>query len=264
LPFDNLEFIQKSLSEKTKIVWIESPTNPTLKVVDIRELVRVVKETNPDILIVVDNTFMSPYNCKPLDLGVDLVIESATKFLCGHSDVVMGICSTNNKELYDKLYFIHKSIGAVPSPFDSFLAIRGIKTLSLRVERQNYNALEVAKFLEKHKNIVSVNYPGLPSSKYHQIAKKQCKGFGAVLAFTLKGGLEESKKFLKNLKVFTLAESLGCVESLAEHPALMTHMSVPSDQRKLLGIDDGFLRLSVGVEDLVDLIDDLDQALNDI
>jgi cystathionine gamma-lyase len=258
---DNLESFSKSLNEKTKMVWLESPTNPTLKTVDIVEIVRITKEFDPNILVVVDNTFMSPYNVKPLDLGADIVMESATKFIGGHSDIVMGITATNNKEIQDTLYFGHKSIGAVPSPFDCYLAIRGIKTLSIRVERQNENALQVAKFLEKHPMVEKVLYPGLETSAYHQIAKRQQKGFGAVVSFYIKGGLEESEKFLKSLYVFTLAESLGSVESLAEHPALMTHFSVPAEKRKELGIEDGFIRLSIGIENIEDIIEDLDKAL---
>lgn len=262
--FDNMEPLSKALNEKTKMIWLESPTNPTLKTVDIREVVRIAKEYNPEILVVVDNTFMSPYNCTPLDFGVDLVIESATKFIGGHSDIVMGISATNNKKIQDEMYFTHKSMGAVPSPFDCFLAIRGIKTLSLRVERQNSNALQVAKFLTEHPNVVKVLYPGLESSPYHQLAKKQQKGFGAVVSFYIKGGLSESEKFLKSLNLFILAESLGSVESLAEHPALMTHFSVPPEKRHELGIEDSFIRLSVGVEDIADLLKDLDSALNSI
>lgn len=262
ISFDNLEEVGKALNEKTKMVWFESPTNPTLKTVDIEAVVKIVRAYNQNILIVVDNTFMSPYNCTPLDYGVDIVVESATKYIGGHSDIVMGVTATNNKELQDSLYFIHKSIGAVPSPFDCFLAIRGIKTLSLRLERQNSSALKIAQFLEKHKNVAKINYPGLESSPYHQLAKKQQRGFGAVISFTIKGGLEESQKFLKSLNIFILAESLGSVESLAEHPALMTHFSVPPEIRKELGIEDGFIRLSVGIEDIEDLLKDLDQALN--
>jgi len=262
--FDTLEPLQKTLNSNTKMVWLESPTNPTLKTTDIEAVVKLVKDYNPDILVIVDNTFMSPYNCKPLEFGIDIVMESATKYIGGHSDVIMGITSTNSKELHDKLFFIHKSIGAIPSPFDCYLAMRGIKTLSLRVQRNNENALAVARFLENHEKVESVCYPGLESSPYHKIAKKQQKGFGGVVSFTIKGGIEESKKFLSDLKVFTLAESLGSVESLAEHPGLMTHFSVPPEIRKELGIDDGFIRLSVGVEDIEDLISDLDSALKSI
>jgi len=262
IDFDNLEMLQKTLSSATRMIWLESPTNPTLKTTDLAAVSNLAKNYNKDILIIVDNTFMSPYNCKPLDFGVDLCIESATKFIGGHSDVVMGTTCTNNKELYDKLYYIHKSIGAVPSPFDCYMAIRGLKTLSLRMEKHNTNALFVARWLEKHEKVTKVFYPGLESSDYHKVAKKQQKGYGAVVCFIIQGGLEESKKFLGALKVFTLAESLGSVESLAEHPALMTHFSVPPEVRKKLGIDDGFLRLSVGIEDVDDLVSDLENALD--
>jgi cystathionine gamma-lyase len=264
IPFDDVEIIQKSLNVNTKMVWFESPTNPTLKTVDIEKVVQVVKKYNKDIIIVCDNTFMSPCNCKPLDLGVDIVMESATKYIGGHSDIIMGLSATNDKELQDRLYFIHKSIGAVPSPFDCFLAIRGIKTLAIRVERHNSNAIKIAQFLEKHPSVVKVYYPGLESSQYHEIAKKQQKGFGGVLSFSIKGGLEESKKFLQNLNIFVCAESLGSVESLAEHPALMTHASVSKEVRQELGIDDGFIRLAIGIEDVEDLIGDLDKALYNI
>lgn len=264
IAFDDMETVRKSLSENTRMIWFESPTNPTLKTTDIEAVVKTVKEFNKDIIIVVDNTFMSPYNCNPLDFGVDIVVESATKYIGGHSDVVMGITTTNNKDIQDRLYFISKSTGGVPSPFDCYMALRGIKTLSIRIERQNSNALKIAQFLEKHKNVEKVLYPGLESSPYHKIAKKQQKGFGGLLSFYIKGGLEESKKFLTSLKIFILAESLGSVESLAEHPALMTHFSVPPEIRKELGIDDGLIRLAIGIEEVEDLIHDLDYSLNQI
>jgi cystathionine gamma-lyase len=264
VPFDDTEVMQKSLSENTRMVWFESPTNPTLKTVDIRKVVDIVKSYRPDILVVCDNTFMSPYNCKPLDFGVDIVVESATKYIGGHSDIVMGISATNNKDLQEQLYFIHKSTGGVPSPFDCFLAIRGIKTLSIRVERQNSNALKIAQFLEKHEKVEKVFYPGLESSPFHEIAKRQQKGFGGVVSFNIKGGLDESKRFLRGLNIFTIAESLGSVESLAEHPGLMTHMSVPKEIREQLGIDDGFIRLAVGIEDVDDLISDIESSFNGI
>lgn len=260
--FDTMEALNKTLSNSTKMVWLESPTNPTLKTTDLEQVVKIIKAFNPEILIVVDNTFLSPYNCKPLDFGVDICIESATKYMGGHSDTVMGTLSTNCKELYDKLYFIHKSIGAVPSPFDCYLVIRGLKTLSIRMERQNSSGLTIAHWLEKNEHVERVIYSGLKSSPYHEIAKRQQKGFGGVMSFVIKGGIEESKKFLSSLKIFTLAESLGSVESLAEHPALMTHFSVPAEVRKELGIDDGFVRISVGIEDVEDLINDLDSAFN--
>jgi cystathionine gamma-lyase len=264
ISFDDLSLLQKTLNEKTKLVVSETTTNPTLKVTDIKEMIKVVKNFNNDIIVVVDNTFMSPYNCRPLELGADIVMESATKYIGGHSDVLMGITSTRNKDIHDKMKFIHKNLGGVPSPFECFLAIRGLKTLSIRVERQNSNALAIAKFLETHKNVEKVIYPGLESNKYHKIAKQQQKGFGGVVSFVIKGGISESKKLLDNLNVFLLAESLGSVESLIDHPALMTHASVPEEVRKELGILDGFFRLAVGIEDIDDLIKDLDYALNQL
>ncbi len=261
---DNLEenFFGKNFTPKTKMIWLESPTNPNLKVTDIRAVVKSAKQINPEIIIAVDNTFMSPVNCTPLDFGVDIVMESATKFLCGHSDVLMGITATNSKTLNERLYFISKSLGAVPSPFDCYLAIRGIKTLVIRVEQQNKNAMEIAKFLETHVKVEKVLYPGLESSKYHLVAKSQQKGFGSVVSFVIKGGLNESRVFLKALKVFILAESLGSVESLAELPGLMTHFSVPPQIKKELGIHDTLIRLAVGIENIEDLVIDLDQALS--
>ncbi len=264
ISFDDLSLLRSTLKKETKLVLSETTTNPTLKTSDIAEIVSIVKNYNEEILVVVDNTFMSPYNCRPLEFGVDIVMESATKYIGGHSDVLMGITCTNKKEIHDKMAFIQKNLGGVPSPFECYLAIRGLKTLSIRLERQNSNAMAIAKFLEKHKNIEKVIYPGLESNPYHKIAKKQQKGFGGVISFVIRGGLAESKLFVKKLKVFLLAESLGSVESLIDHPALMTHFSVPEDVRKELGILDGFFRISVGIEDIDDLVSDLDQALNSI
>jgi len=262
MSFDNLEELKKSFTDNTKMIWIESPTNPTLKTTDLEELVKITKGYREDLVIVVDNTFMSPYNCRPLEFGVDIVVESATKYIGGHSDIIMGMTATNSKEIQDKLYFIHKSIGAVPSPFDCYMAIRGIKTLSLRVERQNSNSMKIAQFLENQPHVEKVFYPGLESSTYHKIAKKQQKGFGGIVSFVLKGDLKQTNKFIAALKIFTLAESLGSVESLVNHPALMTHMSVPEDVRKYLGIGDNFIRLSVGIEEIDDLISDLENAFD--
>jgi cystathionine gamma-lyase len=265
IDFSDMELVKSMIKSTTKMVWLESPTNPTLKVTDIELVVKTVKSVNKDILIVVDNTFMSPYNMKPLDLGVDIVMESATKYLGGHSDVVMGVLACNSDELRERLYFISKSMGAVPSPFDCYLMLRGLKTLALRVERTNQNALKIAEYLEKNKKYVEgVLYAGLKSSPYHKIAKKQQKGFGGVISFYVKGGLEGAKTFLENVKIFTLAESLGAVESLAESPALMTHASVPSEKRKELGISDNLVRLSIGIEEVEDLIKDLDNAFSKI
>lgn len=259
--FENMELLKSSLNEKTKIVISETSTNPTLKVTDLEALIQTTKNYNPNILVVIDNTFMSPYNCRPLELGADVVIESATKYFGGHSDILMGITATNDKDIHDRLYFIHKSMGSVSSPFDCYMAIRGLKTLSIRMERHNSNALEIAKFLENHPLVEKVIYPGLESNYYHKLAKKQFRGFGGMVSFVIKGGLKEAKKFLTSLKVFILAESLGGVESLANHPGLMTHASLSEEIRLQLGITDGFIRLSVGVEDIEDLIQDLDNAL---
>jgi cystathionine gamma-lyase len=265
IDLQDIELVKKNINSKTKILWMESPTNPILKVTDIELICKTVKEINKDILVVVDNTFMSPYNVKPLDLGADIVMESATKYLGGHSDVVMGVLATNSEDIYNKLFFISKNLGGVPSPFDCYLVLRGIKTLSLRMEKINSNALKVAEYLEKNKKYVeAVHFPGLKSSPFHKIAKKQQKGFGGVISFYVKGGAEEAKTLMNNCKIFTLAESLGAVESLIESPALMTHISVPPEKRKELGISDNMIRISVGIEDVEDLIKDLDNAFSKI
>jgi len=261
IQMNNADLLKSSLSEKTRLIWLETPTNPTLKVTDIRAVVKMVKDFNKDIIIVVDNTFLSPYNCQPLTLGADFVIESATKFLGGHSDVVMGITATNDEKLWERLVFINRTSGGVSSPFDCYMAIRGIKTLSIRLERQNQNAMKIAQLLEKNPKVEKCLYPGLESCEFHNLAKSQQKGFGAIVSFVVKGGMDEASKFLTSLKVFTLAESLGSVESLADHPASMTHASVPADIRQELGVVDGFIRLSCGVEDIEDLLKDVEQAL---
>ena len=243
------------------MVYLESPTNPNMTVVDVDEVAKISKEFNKDILIVVDNTFLSPYNFKPLEHGADITVESCTKYINGHSDVVMGAIILKSNELYEKIHDMQILMGAVPSAFDCFLCMRGIKTLSLRMERHIFNGLEVAKFLAKHPNVEKVMYPGLETDPYHSIAKKHYKGCGAIVSFILKGGLEKSKQFLKKLKIFHCAVSLGSVESLAEHPASMTHQNVPLEIRKELGIDDGLIRLAVGIEHIDDIISDLKQAL---
>lgn len=266
---DKPEVLKNSLSEKTKMVWIETPTNPTLRVTDLRESVKIVKSYNKDILIVVDNTFLSPFNCNPIDYGVDIVLNSGSKYLGGHSDIIMGTLCTNCPKLNDKLYFILKCVGAVSSPFDCYLMIRGIKTLSIRMQRINENALAVAEFLTKHKNVSKVCYPGLKTDPNYSIQKTQLReakgvGFGGVVSFYIKGEKEETCNFLTHLKVWTLAESLGAVESLVNHPAFMTHTSIQPEIRKQLGITDNFVRLSAGIEDVQDLLADLDQALNNM
>jgi cystathionine beta-lyase len=259
--FKDLSKLKGLLNEKVKMVYLESPTNPNMTVVDLPEVVKIVKEYNKNILIVCDNTFLSPVNFKPLQHGADICVESCTKYINGHSDVLMGACITKSKELFEKLHAVQIFTGAVPSPFDCFLCLRGMKTLTLRINAQNANGLAVAQFLEKHKNVEKVFYPGLESDPFHPIAKKYFKGCGGVVTFILKGGLEKSKQFLEKLKIFHCAVSLGSVESLAEHPALMTHQCVPPEIRKELGIVDGLIRLSVGIEHIDDIIADLTQAL---
>lgn len=263
-PMDDLKKVETLFTSKTRMVWVESPTNPTLKMTDIPELVKVVKNYRKDIVVVCDNTFLSPFNCTPIDFGVDVVVQSCTKSLGGHSDLTMGYLTTNDKELYDKQYLIAKSIGGCPSPFDCYLLIRGMKTLHVRMERMNYNALKIATFLEKHPKIQDVIYPGLENDKYHSICKKLCKGAGCIVSLRLKTDLQGASQFIKDLKIFLLAESLGAVESLLDHPATMTHGSVPPEIRKELGIEDNFIRLSIGIEDCDDLIKDLENALSKI
>jgi len=252
--------LEAAITSKTKLIWIETPTNPTLKLADIKAVAETARKHN--IIVAVDNTFMTPYLQKPLDLGADIVVHSVTKYLGGHSDVVMGVLATNNLELYEKLKFLQNSIGAIPSPFDCYMALRGVKTLHVRMEAHQKNAQVLAQFLESHPKVAKVVYPGLPSHPQHSLAKKQMSGFGGMITFFLKGGLKESRVFLENLRIFALAESLGAVESLAEHPALMTHLSVPADQRKILGISDSLVRLSVGIENVEDLLADLKRALD--
>lgn len=256
----NPKALEAAFKPNTKMVWIETPTNPMLKVIDLKAVISVAKKKGA--IVVVDNTFMSPYFQKPFRFGADIVLHSATKYMNGHSDVVGGVTITKDKALADRLYFLQKSIGAVPGPMDSWLAMRGLKTLHLRMERHAFNAQAIAERLEKHPNVEKVIYPGLKSHPQHAIAKEQMTGFGGMISFVAKGGLEKAKKIVEGTKIFALAESLGGVESLIEHPAIMTHASVPAENRKALGIDDGLIRISVGVEALDDLWADLEQALN--
>lgn len=259
----DLELLKNTINSKTRLIWIESPTNPTLKITDIKRISLFIKEElkRDDIYIIVDNTFATPYFQNPLDLGADAVLHSVTKYIGGHSDVVMGCVITNNPEIYTNLRFIQNGLGAVPAPFDCYMAIRGLKTLHLRMEKAQENALKIANYLEQSPEYVEkCIYPGLTSHPNHLIAKNQMKGYGAMITFLVKGDLENTKSFLKSLKIFTLAESLGAVESLAECPALMTHASVPEKDRKSLGILDNLVRLSVGVEDITDLIYDLETS----
>lgn len=254
--------LESLINDNTKLVWVETPTNPLMKLADIAEIAKITKKHN--ILFAVDNTFATPYLQKPLDLGADIVMHSATKYLGGHSDVIAGALIVKDAELSEKLHFAQFATGGTLGPLDSFLVLRGIKTLHLRVQRHCENGIKVAEYLNQHPAIDKVYYPGLASHPHFEIAKKQMiGGFGGMVTFTFKTGtLESAKSFLEKLKVFTLAESLGGVESLANHPALMTHASVPAEKRAEIGITDDLVRLSVGIEDIEDLIADLEQALN--
>ena len=254
--------VEDALTEKTKMIFVETPTNPLLKIADLEKIAKFARENN--ILSVCDNTFASSYIQKPLNHGIDIVLHSATKYLGGHSDLIAGVLvvGKDDSELIKKLSNIHNSLGPITSTFDSYLILRSLKTLSLRMERHSKNALTLAKELTEHKKIDNVIYPGLESHPQHELAKKQMNGFGGIISIELSGGLNASKTFLERTKIFTLAESLGGVESLIEHPALMTHASVPENIRKEIGISDGLIRLSVGIESIEDLIDDLNQALS--
>uniref|UniRef100_A0A1I7TDZ0 cystathionine gamma-lyase n=1 Tax=Caenorhabditis tropicalis TaxID=1561998 RepID=A0A1I7TDZ0_9PELO len=257
----DIENLKKAIKPNTKMIWFESPSNPLLKVVDIEAIVCVARNVNQDITVVVDNTFMTPYFQRPISLGADIVIHSITKYINGHSDVVMGAAITDNDEIQKHLLFMQLAVGSVPSPFDCFLVNRGLKTLHIRMKTHYENGLSIAKYLESNERIESVLYPALPSHPQHEVHKKQTKGMSGMISFYLKGDLQESHLFLSSLKVFTLAESLGGYESLAELPSIMTHASVPSEIRSSLGITDNLIRISVGIEDIDDLIADLDQAL---
>ena len=254
------ENVEKAVKKNTRIIWLETPTNPLLRLCDIKAISEIGKAN--DIITVVDNTFMSPYFQNPLDLGADIALHSTTKYLGGHSDVVGGAIMLSNEEYYDKIKFNQNAIGAVPSPFDCFLVLRGTKTLAIRMEKHNYNAQKIARFLESHSKVRKVYYPGLKSHLQHALARKQMSGFGGILSFELNANLKGVKTFLKKFELFALAESLGGVESLIEHPALMTHASIPRKEREKIGITDSLIRVSVGIEDVEDLIADLKQALD--
>lgn len=251
-----------AITAATKMVWLETPTNPTLKLVDIAKIAAEAKRK--DILTVVDNTFMSPYFQKPLSLGADLVVHSVTKYIGGHSDIVGGACITARADLAERMAFLSNSMGAIQAPFDAFMCLRSLKTLKVRMEAHAINAMAVAEFLSQHPKVEKVIYPGLKSHPQHSLAKQQMTGFGGMITFHIRGGLPAARKFLENVRIFALAESLGGVESLVEHPAIMTHASVPSDIRKQLGIDDSLIRLSVGIEDLADLLSDLKNAFDHV
>jgi cystathionine gamma-lyase len=258
----DLAALESALRPDTRLVWVETPTNPTLKIVDLVAVADLVREKSPDALLGCDNTFASPINQRPLEQGFDIVMHSATKYLGGHSDVLGGILVVKDAALAERLRFIELSEGMVMSPFDSYLVLRGIKTLNVRMRQHNESAMRIARHLEAHDKIERVVYPGLESHPQHEIAKRQMDGFGGMITAFLKGGLEDARRFLERLEIFALAESLGGVESLIEHPAIMTHASVPADQREKLGISDTLIRFSIGVEDTDDLIEDIDRALS--
>lgn len=251
--------IAKALQPNTRLIWMETPTNPTMKLADIKAIADYVK-TLDNVILAVDNTFMSPYFQKPLDLGADIVLHSISKYINGHSDVIMGVIMTRREDLAERIRFFQNALGAVPSPFDCFLVNRGVKTLAVRMECHQRNGLEIAKYLESHPKVAKVYHPGLPSHPQHELHKKQCSGSSGMISFEIKGGKKEASDFVANLEIFTLAESLGGIESLIEIPSLMTHTSVPLEQRKQLGISDSLVRVSVGIESIQDLIADMDQA----
>ena len=252
--------VREAVRPNTKLLWLETPSNPMLKVFDIEALAAVAKEKN--LLSAVDNTFATPMLQQPLALGADIVVHSTTKYLNGHSDVIGGAAMTKNAELAERLHFVQKAVGAVPSPFDCYLVLRGLKTLAVRMDRHVIGAARVVEMLSKHAQVERVHYPGLASHGNHAVAKKQMRAFGGMVSFDLKGGVDAATRFLKALQVFVCAESLGGVESLAEHPAIMTHASVPADARRALGIADGLIRLSVGIENVDDLIGDLERGFS--
>lgn len=253
---DNLD---AAIQPNTKLLWLETPTNPMLKLADIRALVE--KAHARGVLVAVDNTFMSPYFQRPLELGADMVIHSSTKFINGHSDLVGGVIVVNDKALADRIAFFSNAVGPIASPFDSFLAMRSLKTLAVRMRAHEENAMAVAEFLNGHPKLEKTIYPGLKSHPQHELAKTQMFGFGGIVTMVLKGGMPQARTFLESIRIFSLAESLGGVESLANHPTIMTHASVPEATRKALGIVDSLVRLSVGIESKADLIGDLEQAL---
>ena len=256
----NVGKIEQAINKKTKLIWVETPTNPMMNIIDIKAVSQLAKKN--DILLAVDNTFATPYLQLPLDLGADIVMHSATKYLGGHSDVVVGALVVKDKELADKLYFIQNASGAVCGPMDSFLTLRGIKTLHVRMQRHCENGKAIAEYLAENSKIEKVYWPGFEDHPNHNTAKSQMKDFGGMISFVTKGSsYEDAIKIVEKLKVFTLAESLGGVESLAGHPASMTHASIPKEEREKSGVVDALIRLSVGIEDVDDLIADLEQAI---
>ncbi len=251
--------VEKAVRKNTRLVWIETPTNPLMRIVDIRKISRISRRAKA--LLVVDNTFMSPYLQNPLKHGADIVVHSTTKYLGGHSDLVGGATVTDDRKIGDRLKFLQNAVGAVPGPMDCFLVLRGVKTLAVRMERHCQNAGIISEYLAKSSKVEKVLYPGLPDHPQRDVVKRQMRGNGGMLSFQLKGGFDGIKRFLKGLRVFTVAESLGGVESLIEHPASMTHSSVPRENRMRLGISDNLIRASVGIEDVEDLVGDLDHGL---
>jgi cystathionine beta-lyase/cystathionine gamma-synthase len=255
----DLTAVEKSLTDRTRIVWVESPTNPLLKLVDIEAVSKLAHARQA--LLVVDNTFMSPYFQRPLSLGADIVVHSATKYLGGHSDVIGGTLVVNRDDLFERLSFLQNAVGGVPGPMDAWLVLRGIKTLAIRMREHDHNARQIAAFLIDHPKVARVFYPGLPDHPQRDLARRQMSGFGGMISFEVKGGLEPARRVVERTRLFTLAESLGGVESLIELPAAMTHASIPAETRRAHGVADGLVRVSVGIEDAADLISDLDRAL---
>ncbi|MEC8832867.1 MAG: PLP-dependent aspartate aminotransferase family protein, partial [Bacteroidota bacterium] len=260
-PMEDMKELESHVNSTTKLVWVETPTNPMMNIVDIKAISKITQTHN--VLLAVDNTFATPYLQRPLDLGADIVMHSATKYLAGHSDVIVGALVVKDHSLAEQLYFIQKSSGGICGPMDSYLTLRGIKTLHVRMQRHCENGQIIAKYLENHPKIDKVYWPGFENHPYHKVAKAQMKNFGGMISFVPKGGsYDNAIQFVERLKIFTLAESLGGVESLVGHPASMSHGSIPKDEREKNGIVDALIRLSVGIEDVEDLIDDLEQALN--
>ena len=257
----DLRAVERSVTERTRIIWLESPTNPLLKLVDIEAVSKLAHARQA--LVVVDNTFMSPYFQRPLSLGADIVVHSATKYLGGHSDVIGGTLVVNREDLGERLAFLQNAVGGVPGPMDAWLVLRGLKTLAIRMREHDRNARLVAAFLNEHPKVARVFYPGLPSNPQRDLARKQMSGFGGMISFEVKGGLEPARRVVERTQLFTLAESLGGVESLIELPAVMTHASIPAETRRAHGVVDGLVRISVGIEDVADLISDLDRALSE-
>jgi cystathionine beta-lyase/cystathionine gamma-synthase len=255
----DLAAFEESLTDRTRMIWVESPTNPLLKLVDIEAVSKLAHARQA--LVVVDNTFMSPYFQRPLSLGADIVVHSATKYLGGHSDVIGGALVVNRDDLFERLAFLQNAIGGVPGPMDAWLVLRGIKTLAIRMREHDHNARLVATFLSEHPKVARVFYPGLPTNPQRALAQRQMSGFGGMISFEVKGGLEPARRVVERTQLFTLAESLGGVESLIELPAVMTHASIPAETRRAHGVADGLVRVSVGIEDATDLISDLDRAL---